>query len=108
MEELTGAGVYYGASPAEAAAVRGEDVAVIGAANSAGQAAIELAGCARRVTILCRGGSLAKSMSHYLVERIEALPNIDVRLDTTVVGASARATWRRWRSTRAASGRGCR
>ena len=88
VEALTGAGVYYGASPAEAAAVEGEDVAVVGAANSAGQAAIDLAGRARRVTILCRGGSLAKSMSHYLVERIEALPNVEVKVDTTVVGAT--------------------
>ena len=52
VEELTGTGVYYGASPAEAAGVEGEDVAVVGAANSAGQAAIDLASRARRVVIL--------------------------------------------------------
>jgi thioredoxin reductase (NADPH) len=87
-EELTGQGVYYGASPAEAAGVEGEDVAVVGAANSAGQAAIDLATRARRVIVLCRGSGLRKSMSHYLVERIEGLPNVEVRVETTVAAAS--------------------
>ena len=73
VEALTGSGVYYGASPAEAAAVEGEDVVVVGAANSAGQAAIDLASRARRVTLLCRSEGLAKSMSRYLIERIESL-----------------------------------
>ncbi len=88
VEELTGSGVYYGASPAEAGEMEGEDVVVVGAANSAGQAAIDLASRARRVTLLCRGPELARSMSHYLVERIESLPNIDVRTGTVVAGAS--------------------
>ena len=71
VEALTGSGVYYGAAPAEAAAAAGEDVVVVGAANSAGQAAVDLATRARRVVVLCRADGLEKSMSHYLVERIE-------------------------------------
>lgn len=86
--ELTGRGVYYGAAPAEAAAVQGEDVVVVGAANSAGQAVIDLATRARSVTVLCRSEGLAKSMSHYLVERIERLPNVDVRVLTELASAS--------------------
>ena len=66
VEALTGSGVYYGAAPAEAAAVEGEDVVVVGAANSAGQAVVDLATRARRVVVLCRADGLEKSMSHYL------------------------------------------
>ena len=73
VEALTGSGVYYGAAPAEAAAVEGEDVVVVGAANSAGQAVVDLATRARRVVVLCRGEGLEKSMSRYLVERIGSL-----------------------------------
>ena len=87
VESLTGSGIYYGAAPGEAAAVEGEDVVVVGAANSAGQAAIDLAGRARRVTVLCRADGLEKSMSHYLVERIYALPNVEVRTRTVVAAA---------------------
>jgi thioredoxin reductase (NADPH) len=88
VEELTGQGVYYGASPAEAADAEREDVVVVGAANSAGQAAVDLASRARHVTILCRGEGLEKSMSHYLVERIRALPNVEVRTRAVVTAAS--------------------
>lgn len=88
VEALTGSGVYYGAAPAEAAAVAGEDVVVIGAANSAGQAAIDLAERARTVTILCRGDGLEKSMSHYLVERIRGLANVTVRTRAVVTEAA--------------------
>lgn len=88
VEELTGSGVYYGAAPAEAAAVEGEDVVVVGAANSAGQAAIDLATRARRVTLLCRSEGIGKSMSHYLVERIHATANIDVRTRAVVTAAT--------------------
>jgi len=88
VEGLTGSGVYYGASPAEAAAVEGEDVVVVGAANSAGQAAIDLASRARRVTLLCRSEGLAKSMSRYLIERIESLDAIDVVPHATVTAAT--------------------
>ena len=88
VEELTGTGVYYGAAPAEAAAVAGEDVAVVGAANSAGQAVVDLATRARRVVVLCRAEGLEKSMSHYLVERIRSLPNVEVRTHAVVTAAS--------------------
>ena len=87
VEDLTGSGVYYGAAPAEAAAVEGEDVVVVGAANSAGQAAIDLATRARRVTLLCRSEGIEKSMSHYLVERIHATGNIEVRTRAVVAAA---------------------
>ena len=64
----------------------GRDVFVVGGANSAGQAALNLADYARRVTIVVRAALLAAGMSHYLVEQIEASPNIEVRLGTEVVG----------------------
>lgn len=88
VDALTGSGVYYGAAPGEAAAVTGEDVVVVGAANSAGQAAIDLASRARGVTMLVRADRLEKSMSHYLVERIRTIPNIDVRTRTVVAAAT--------------------
>ena len=64
----------------------GRDVFVVGGANSAGQAALHLAEYARRVTIVVRAASLEAGMSHYLIQRIEASPNIEVRLGTEVVG----------------------
>jgi thioredoxin reductase (NADPH) len=85
LAALTGRGVFYGASANDARSTTGEDVYLVGAANSAGQAALHLAQFARRVVMLVRGGSLADSMSHYLVERVEAADNIDVRLRTEVV-----------------------
>ena len=88
VDALTGSGVYYGAAPAEAAAVEGEDVVVVGAANSAGQAVLDLATRARRVTVLCRADGLEKSMSHYLVERIRSLPNVEVKTRAVVTAAS--------------------
>ena len=84
LESLTGAGVYYGSSMAEAAACRDEDVFIVGAGNSAGQAAMYLSGHARSVTMLVRGTSLGAKMSQYLVDQIEAVPNISVRLETEV------------------------
>ena len=88
VEALTGSGVYYGASPAEAAAVEGEDVVVVGAANSAGQAAVDLATRARRVVMLCRADGLEKSMSHYLIERIRSLANVEVTPHAVVTAAA--------------------
>ena len=82
VDELLDRGVYYGAGRSEAAQCNGDDVVVIGAGNSAGQAVLNLANSGARVTMLVRGDRLAKSMSHYLVERIEAHPLIDVRLST--------------------------
>jgi thioredoxin reductase (NADPH) len=84
VEERLGAGVHYGAAPDDALAYSGRDVVVVGAANSGGQAALHLAERARRVTIVCRGDSLARRMSRYLISRIEAADNIDVRLQTEV------------------------
>ena len=85
LAELTGRGVYYGASARAARSTHEEDVYVVGAANSAGQAALHLARYARRVVMLVRGASLTASMSTYLVDRIDAAENIDVRLHTEVV-----------------------
>jgi thioredoxin reductase (NADPH) len=87
IERLVGSGVYYGSAPAEARTYRGGQVAIVGAANSAGQAAIDLADHAARVTLFVRGNSLSKNMSHYLAERIEATANITVRLNSRVAGA---------------------
>ena len=84
LAELTGRGVFYGAAASDAAAPKGDDVYIVGAANSAGQAALHLARYARRVVLLVRGDSLEKSMSQYLVERIDAAENIEVRLQTEI------------------------
>jgi thioredoxin reductase (NADPH) len=83
---LKGAGVYYGGTATEAPATADRDVFVVGGANSAGQAALHLAEYAARVTVVVRASSLAAGMSHYLVQQVEATPNIDVRLNTEVVG----------------------
>jgi thioredoxin reductase (NADPH) len=85
LDRLLGAGVFYGAAGTEARAMAGEAVFVVGAGNSAGQAALYLAKYAARVTILARGDSLAASMSEYLITEIEATPNVEVRLQTRVV-----------------------
>ena len=87
--ELTGAGVYYGAAMTEAKACSDQHVFVIGAANSAGQAAVYFSKYAGRVTMLVRGDSLAKSMSHYLIAQIEALPNVEVRTRSQAIAAEA-------------------
>jgi thioredoxin reductase (NADPH) len=85
LEALVGAGVFYGAAGAEARAMEGQDVFVVGAGNSAGQAATHLAKYAASVTVLVRGPSLGLTMSDYLVQGIEQAPNIAVRLNTEVV-----------------------
>ena len=86
FREFTGAGVYYGAAMTEAQSCANQHVVIIGGANSAGQAAVYFAGYANRVTILVRS-TLEKSMSHYLIEQIAALGNIDVRTGTTATAA---------------------
>ncbi len=78
-EPLTGVGLYYGASRSEAPACESEDVVIVGGANSAGQAAMAFSRFARQVTILCRADSLSRAMSSYLIDQIEATPNIVVR-----------------------------
>jgi thioredoxin reductase (NADPH) len=77
LEQYEGASVHYWASPLEADLCRGQDVALVGGGNSAGQATVFLASHARRVTLIARR-SLSETMSQYLVERICALPNVDV------------------------------
>jgi thioredoxin reductase (NADPH) len=86
LESLTGAGVFYGGPVSEAPALAGKDVFVAGGGNSAGQAALHLARYARNVTLLVRAERLDAGMSHYLVQAVEAAPNVDVRVGTTVVG----------------------
>ncbi|HEV7162326.1 MAG TPA: FAD-dependent oxidoreductase [Solirubrobacteraceae bacterium] len=85
--DYTGAGIYYGAALTEARACAEQHVVVIGGANSAGQAAVYFSGYAARVTMLVRADSLAKSMSHYLIEQIAALENVEVRTGTEAIGA---------------------
>ncbi|HZH19260.1 MAG TPA: FAD-dependent oxidoreductase [Geodermatophilus sp.] len=85
LEALRGAGVFYGAAASEAPLVAGEEVYVVGGANSAGQAVLHLARYAKRVTLVVRAASLAAGMSHYLVRQIEATPNVRVRTATEVV-----------------------
>src|ERR671911_253530 len=84
MEKLTGAGVYYGASMVDALSCKGEDVFMVGGANSAGQAAIHFSKYAKTVTLLVRGDSLNKSMSSYLVHQINETPNIHVLFNSKV------------------------
>ncbi|MBI2680441.1 MAG: FAD-dependent oxidoreductase [Candidatus Solibacter usitatus] len=85
IKQLQGAGVYYGAGPAEALACKGEDVYIVGGANSAGQAAMYFSKYARRVVMLVRGDSLANSMSRYLIDQILQTANIAVEYRTEVV-----------------------
>ena len=87
VDALTGRGVYYGANAGDAAQCEGDEVYVVGAANSAGQAALNLSRFAKRVVLVVRGGDLGASMSSYLVSRIEASPSIEVRLRSQVVAA---------------------
>jgi thioredoxin reductase (NADPH) len=84
LERLTGAGIFYGAVPSLAQAMRGLPVFVAGAGNSAGQAAIHLAQYAGSVTIVAPDSSLADHMSDYLVKQVEATPGIKVRLRTVI------------------------
>src|SRR6266536_979624 len=85
--ELTGRGVFYGSTLTEAATCVGQDVFIVGGANSAGQAAVYLSRHARSVTLLVRGPSLQRSMSYYLIQQIEGIPSISVRTCTDVVAA---------------------
>jgi thioredoxin reductase (NADPH) len=82
IDDLVGDGVYYGAGRSEAAQCAGQAVVVVGAGNSAGQAVLNSATPTARVTMLVRGDRLSKSMSAYLIERIEKHPLVDVRLET--------------------------
>ena len=87
FDRLIGKGLYYGAARSEASATHGLDVHLIGAGNSAGQAALYFANHARTVTLVVRGDSLGKSMSHYLIEQLGAKSNVKVQLRSEVVAA---------------------
>ena len=89
LEDLLGAGVYYGAGPSEALSCTGSRVVVVGGGNSAGQAVVRFSKYARQVTLLVRGDNLAASMSRYLIDQISALPNVEVRTRSRVVGVEA-------------------
>jgi len=87
FDRLIGKGIYYGAARSEASATHGLDVHLIGAGNSAGQAAMFFANHARTVTLVVRGTSLEKSMSHYLIEQLAGKSNVKVQLRSEVVAA---------------------
>jgi thioredoxin reductase (NADPH) len=86
-DRLIGKGVYYGAARSEVGATHGLDIHLVGAGNSAGQAALHFANHARQVTLVVRGDALAKSMSHYLIDQIAGKSNISARLQAEVVAA---------------------
>lgn len=99
LSKFEGAGIYYGATHLEAQLCAGEVVVVVGGGNSAGQAAVFLAQTTRRVYMLVRSDGLAKTMSRYLIRRIEQTPNIELHSNTEVValggnGHLERVTWR--------------
>ena len=85
LEELIGAGVFYGSAMSEERAMQGKRVAVVGGGNAAGQAAVHLARYAREVTLLVRGDSLERSMSDYLISELDGLPNVSVRVGVELV-----------------------
>ena len=87
LDGLTGRGVYYGSALTEATACLGQDIYIVGGANSAGQAAVYLSRHAKSVTILVRGPDLERSMSYYLIRQIADIPNISVRTCTEVIAA---------------------
>ncbi|MEB3280593.1 MAG: FAD-dependent oxidoreductase [Lyngbya sp.] len=87
IERFTGVGVYYGAAQTEAISCSGEEVFVVGGANSAGQAAMYFSRFAQRVVMLVRGESLTQSMSRYLIDQIAATPNIEVWTHSSVIEA---------------------
>src|SRR3954449_341918 len=84
LKSFEGDSVHYWASPVEAKLCTGEEVALVGAGNSAGQAVVFLAGHAKKVLMIIRGGGLGASMSRYLIERIEATPNIELMFNTEI------------------------
>jgi thioredoxin reductase (NADPH) len=88
LDRLTGAGVFYGGPASEAPGLGGKDVYIAGGGNSAGQAALHLARYARHVTLVVRAPTLDAAMSHYLVQAVEAAPNVVVRTGTVVAGGA--------------------
>jgi len=91
VDAFVGRGVFYGAGATIASTMAGEAVAVVGGANSAAEAAVNLARFARTVTVLVRGNSISDSMSAYLVQQLASLPNVEIRLNSEVVEAEGPA-----------------
>ena len=91
LAAFEGKGVWYWASPIEAKLCANQDVVLVGGGNSAGQAAVFLSGHARKVYMIIRGGGLGASMSRYLIERIEATPNIELIFNAEVIGLEGNA-----------------
>ncbi|AWS41332.1 FAD-dependent oxidoreductase [Streptosporangium sp. 'caverna'] len=87
LDDFMGSGCYYGAAMIEAAECRDREVYIVGAANSAGQGAVYLSGFASKVHLIVRSDGLEKTMSHYLIEQIAQIPNIEIHTETQVVGA---------------------
>jgi thioredoxin reductase (NADPH) len=87
FERLAGRGISYGAARSEAPSTHGQDIHIVGAGNSAGQAALFFSNHARSVTILCRGSTVARSMSRYLIAQLEARANIRTFVDSEVIAA---------------------
>jgi thioredoxin reductase (NADPH) len=107
LKDMEGRGVWYWASPIEAKICAGQEVVLVGGGNSAGQAAVYLAGFAGKVWMLVRGSGLAASMSRYLIDRLEAIPNVEILTRTEIVdlGGSQESgidsvTWREHESGR--------
>jgi thioredoxin reductase (NADPH) len=99
LGKFEGQGVYYGATNMEAQLCQGDDVIVVGGGNSAGQAAVYLSQCARKVYMLVRSGGLSETMSRYLIQRIEENPSIELHYKTEIVALEGdkqleRVTWR--------------
>src|SRR5262249_53982911 len=101
LQDFEGRGIWYWASPIEARMCRREEIALVGGGNSAGQAAVFLSGFAAKISMLVRRDSLAASMSRYLIERIEARPNIELLCRTEIVALTGTPEGRlervRWR-----------
>jgi thioredoxin reductase (NADPH) len=91
LERLVGQGVFYGASPAEAKQYEDRQVCLIGAGNSAGQASLYFARWAKHVTMVVRGDSLEKGMSKYLIDEIASAENVEVLLNSRVIGGGGDA-----------------
>jgi thioredoxin reductase (NADPH) len=89
VDDLLGAGVYYGAGPSEALGCTGSRVVVVGGGNSAGQAVVRFSRYAQQVTLLVRGRDLGASMSQYLIDHLSGTPNVEVRVRTQVTGLEA-------------------
>jgi thioredoxin reductase (NADPH) len=99
LSQFEGAGVYYGATFIEAQLCRGDEIIVVGGGNSAGQAAVFLAGTVKRVHVLIRSSGLAETMSRYLIRRLEEHPAIELRTRTEIIALEGsdrleRVTWR--------------